>query len=237
MDEQELDRALMDAVTSYWEVREKQGSTHREGEERDSSRHGDVAGGAHLNAMAELLERVFVDEGFNSLTIRRGSGVEVPGFFRATKRWDLLVFHDGVLVAAIEIKSQGSSVSNNYNNRTEEAIGSAFDLRTACRQGLLGPARPWLGYLFVLDESPKTLKSVKVNQPSFEVDQIFFGASYKRRYEIFCRRLVEAELYNSTCLVITSVDPVRVHPSAPDLSLVAFARAIGALATEVLPSR
>ena len=41
---------------------------------------------------------------------------------------------DGRLLAVIELKSQvGPSFGNNFNNRTEEAIGSAVDFWTAYR--------------------------------------------------------------------------------------------------------
>ena len=43
------------------------------------------------------------------------------------------------LVAALELKSQvGPSFGNNFNNRTEEAIGTATDLWTAFREGAFG---------------------------------------------------------------------------------------------------
>jgi hypothetical protein len=51
----------------------------------------------------------------------------LPGYFRPTKLWDLLVVHEGRLVAAVELKSQvGPSFGKNFNNRTEEAIGTAL---------------------------------------------------------------------------------------------------------------
>jgi hypothetical protein len=58
----------------------------------------------------------------------------LPGYFRPTKLWDLLVIHKSELIAAIELKSQVGSFGNNFNNRTEEAIGTAHDLWTAYRQ-------------------------------------------------------------------------------------------------------
>ena len=49
----------------------------------------------------------------------------LPGFFRPTKLWDLLVINQGKLIAAIEFKSQvGPSFGNNANNRCEEALGN-----------------------------------------------------------------------------------------------------------------
>ena len=60
--------------------------------------------------------------------------VTLPGFFRPTKLWDVVVIDGGRLIAALEFKSQvGPSFGNNFNNRTEEAIGSAHDLWTAYR--------------------------------------------------------------------------------------------------------
>src|SRR3954453_10608895 len=47
--------------------------------------------------------------------------------------------------------------SNNYTNRTEEAIGSATDLWTAYREGAFKPSpRPWVGYLMLLEEASQS---------------------------------------------------------------------------------
>ena len=57
----------------------------------------------------------------------------------------MLVIDRDQLIAALEFKSQvGPSFGNNFNNRTEEAIGTAHDLWTAYREGALGndAARP-----------------------------------------------------------------------------------------------
>ncbi|WP_430626426.1 PaeR7I family type II restriction endonuclease [Sulfobacillus thermotolerans] len=56
--------------------------------------------------------------------------LELPGFYRPAKQWDLVVVRhhpSGVkrLVATIEVKSHVGSFSNNFNNRTEEAMGSS----------------------------------------------------------------------------------------------------------------
>ena len=61
---------------------------------------------------------------------------------------------DDQLIVVLEVKSQvGPSFGNNFNNRTEEAIGSALDLWTAYREGAFNKTiRPWLGYLFLLED-------------------------------------------------------------------------------------
>ncbi len=129
----------------------------------------------------------------------------------------------------------GPSFGNNYNNRSEEAIGNAVDIWTAYREGRFGTVRPWLGYLFLLEEAPGAIRPVRVKQPFFEVDPAFLDASYKKRYEILCRRLVLERLYDAACFVTATADPVTViHEPAPDLSFMAFAKAIRSRATGLL---
>jgi hypothetical protein len=67
------------------------------------------------------------------------------GFLPSDKIVDLLIVNERRLVAALELKSQvGPSFGNNFNNRTEEAIGTAVDLWTALREGAFGEApRPF----------------------------------------------------------------------------------------------
>ena len=100
---------------------------------------------------------------------------------------------------------------------------------------MFGTTRPWLGYLFLLEEAPGSTRPVRVKQPFFEVDSIFVGASYKKRYEILCRRLVLERLYDAACFVTASADPSSpIHEPSPDLSFGAFAKAIRARAAGLL---
>lgn len=62
----------------------------------------------------------------------------------------------------------GPSFGNNFNNRSEEAIGSASDVWIAYREGRFGDTRPWLGYFFLLEEHPKSTKPVVVREPLFD---------------------------------------------------------------------
>ena len=106
-------------------------------------------------------------------------------------------------MAAIEAKSQvGPSFGNNFNNRTEEAIGNAVDIWTAYREGTFNKTiKPWLGYIFLLEDCPKSNSPVSVKEPHFEVFAEFKGASYCKRYEILCRKLIRERHYSATCFV------------------------------------
>ncbi len=130
--------------------------------------------------------------------------VEIPGWFRPEKKWDLLVISDGQLLAGLEFKSQVGSFGNNYNNRTEEAIGSATDIWAAYREGAFKPSsRPWLGYMMLLEEAPGSTRPVKAREPHFKVFPEFKDASYGRRYEILLTKLVRERLYDSASFLLS----------------------------------
>lgn len=230
--------AFEKAVRSYWRVRAGQARKQRKTGRVDAGSRGAVTGGAHMDALAAVMEEVFVDAGFPPESISRASAVELPGYYRPEKKWDLVVVHEGTLAAAIEFKSHvGPSFGNNYNNRTEEAIGNAVDIWTAFREGRFGTARPWLGYLMLLEEAPKSTKPVRSREPFFPIDEAFRDASYKQRYELMCRRLLLERLYDAACFVTASAKPRSpIHEPAADLSFDAFARAIRARAASLLVS-
>jgi hypothetical protein len=134
-------------------------------------------------------------------------------------------------LVAIEAKSQvGPSFGNNFNNRTEEAMGSALDLWTAFRErAYLKSPQPFLGYFFMLEDCEASNLPVKVQEPHFKVFPEFVGASYLRRYELFCRKLVLERHYTAAAFISsTSGGGILGHFSTPadDLSLERFARVL-----------
>jgi hypothetical protein len=75
------------------------------------------------------------------------------------------------MIAAIEAKSQvGPFGGNNFNNRTEEAMGTALDLWTAFRGGAFnGGRQPFLGYFFMLEDCEASNRPVRVKESHFKV--------------------------------------------------------------------
>ena len=132
----------------------------------------------------------------------------LPGYFRPTKLWDILVIHEGHLIAAIELKSQvGPSFGNNFNNRTEEAIGTAHDLWTAYRENAFGKQpRPFVGWLMVVEDETASRRPVKDASPHFAVFPEFQGASYLKRYDVLCQRLVQEQLYTTAAVLASPRD-------------------------------
>lgn len=142
----------------------------------------------------------------------------MPGWYRPEKKWDLLFVSEGQLVAAIEFKSQvGPSFGNNFNNRTEEAIGSASDLWAAYREGASTPSsRPWLGYLMLLEETAGSMNAVSNREPHFPVFPEFKDSSYAGHYQILLTKLVRERLYDSACFMLSDAEGgIRpVNPSS-----------------------
>ncbi len=230
-----IEEAFENAIRSYWEVRRSQAAKKADLGLTDAGTRGEVTGGAHLDALSQMFEELFVAEGFDPSCIRRSQSVELPGFYRPTKKWDLLVIDQGLLVAAIEFKSQvGPSFGNNFNNRTEEALGNAVDVWRAYEAGTFGEVRPWLGYVFLLEEAPKSVTPVRVAKSAFPTDSIFDQTSYKDRYQILCQRLLRERLYDAACFVTSSGDPTTpIHQPASELSITAFAAAIAGRAAYI----
>lgn len=121
-----------------------------------------------MGALETLLTDILLDAGLNQTYIKARTALELPGYYRPEKKWDLLVVADGRLVAAIEFKSQvGPSFGNNFNNRTEEAIGNAEDIWTAYREGRFGKGSPpFLGYFSCLKIVQRSTHRSKTLSPT-----------------------------------------------------------------------
>ncbi|HYA34194.1 MAG TPA: PaeR7I family type II restriction endonuclease, partial [Candidatus Binataceae bacterium] len=126
---------LREAVAHYWNTLSVQSDKQRAGE-ADRGRRAAVTGGKQMDGFCRLVQWVLVENGLPEPSIYTKTDLELPGYFRPTEKWDMLIVRDSHLIAAIEFKSQrGPSFGNNLNNRTEEALGTAVDLWTAYREG------------------------------------------------------------------------------------------------------
>jgi hypothetical protein len=227
----DLQRLTAEAVAHYWVTRITQQKKQNTVGKSDQGLRSAVTGGAQLDGFIRLFAELVQSAGISDSDIYYKTRLELPGFYRPTKEWDLLVVRDNTLIVAIEAKSQvGPSFGNNFNNRTEEAMGSALDLWTAYREGafLSGP-HSFLGYFFMLEDCPASQRPVRIKEPHFKVFPEFVGASYMKRYELFCRKLMLERHYTSTAFITsnreTGMDGHYMMP-APDISLVRFARTL-----------
>ena len=236
---------LREAIQSYWNARAMNKEKQVESGKIDAGTRGEVTGGTQMGALEVLVADILCEAGLKRLDVRTRTSLELPGYFRATKKWDLIVISQGQLVLAMEFKSQaGKSIGNNVNNRSEEALGSAKDLWTAYREGRFGKGAPtpFLGYLFLLEDRSNVKQPVTNKEPYFKVDPAFRGlpapskvggtvnfqgVTYAERYELLCRRLVLERIYNASCFMMaTNAKSTVISQPAQDLTFARFAAAL-----------
>lgn len=174
----------------------------------------------------EVITWVVKSNGLPNATVVTGRQAQVPGFFRPTKAWDLLIFDENKLVAAIELKSIADSFGKNSNNRNEEVLGSGVDMKEAFEENAFeGLTRLFTGYLILVEDCTETLSSVKIQMKYFRAMEEFMlnpenrveeyvrgdngyfpsidGVSYMKRFDILCYRLMQKQMYTGAS-VITS---------------------------------
>lgn len=205
-----LDETAAAAVRTFWTSGSSASAASRM---VGGGTRGSVLAGKNMDGFQALVRAVTVANGlpadavYSSVEQRSRRGTVLPGFYRPLKNWDVLVVWRRELVAAVELKSQVGSFGNNFNNRAEEAVGMGEDLRVAYREGMLGDtARPFVGYLMLLQESPGSVRPVGLGPHHFQADPVFEGASYAERYQAMCSRLMREGLYDSATLVLSSTE-------------------------------
>ncbi len=219
----DFDQKLAAAVQTFWLSRRGRTSGGQGGT------RGAVISGKNMDGFIELVRMVALHCGLPVESVHtRKRDVVLPGYFRATKNWDAVVIHRQRLLAVWEFKSQVGSFGNNFNNRSEEAIGAAADLWVANRLGAFGgrgrasyasepesgapmlnpayhtdPRPPFLGWLMLLEDCEASASPVQVAEPHFEVFPEFKGASYADRYRMLCERLMSRRLYSGAALLLS----------------------------------
>lgn len=207
MDINKYKALLAKAIKIFWETRDSQKNAESEKEIKDAGNRRAVTGGKQLDGLLQLLYIVAIDTGIPSECIYI-KGNQLPGYFRPTKDWDMLIISPTrKLIAVLELKSQVGSFGNNFNNRTEEALGSAIDLWTAYREKAFpNQSSPWLGYLMVVEKSNKSTSKIRVAEPYYPVFKEFKNTSYIERYKLFCEKLMLERLYTQCCLIWVTND-------------------------------
>ena len=217
----DLEKGVKDAVCFFWETRSNQILKQEATNTHDQGNRGAVTGGKQLDGFVGLILKLLTMNGISEKSIFINSDLELPGYYRPNKKWDLLAIENNILIMAIEFKSQvGPSFGNNFNNRTEEAMGSALDIWTAYREGVFGQQKaPWLGYFMILEDCIKSNTPVKVRSPHFNVLPEFINTSYIQRYKTFCNKLILERKYNSACFITTNNKNGSISYNYPDINL------------------
>ena len=196
------------AVDHFWQTRKLAAQRQRERGAADQGERAGVTAGHNMDGFIHMFAELARANGLGDAQIHTKKAlVTLPGFFRPTKTWDLVILSNDRLVAVIELKSQvGPSFGNNFNNRAEEAIGTATDFWIAHREGAFGdPRPPFLGWLILVEDCPASRKPGQRSvTPHFPAFPEFQGASYLDRYDILCRKLMQERLYTSAAVVAST---------------------------------
>lgn len=124
--------------------------------------------------------------------------------------------------------SQVSSLGGNFNNRSEEIVGSAADLWVAHHHGAYGdgpkrqnygigehapsllnhalqsdPRPPFLAWLMLLEDCKGSRTPVPCMESRYPVFPEVRGDSYAQRYQILCEHLVEQQLCSAVTLELS----------------------------------
>jgi hypothetical protein len=211
-------------IRQFWSGR---GSALDDDEKTQGGERSNVLGGKNMDGFLAMIQGLVQCNGLPEAEIytKGRPNLTLPGYFRPTKLWDVVVLDQSKLVAAIELKSHVGSFGNNFNNRTEEAIGTAHDLLTAVREHVLGvQPMPFLGWLILVEDSPKSRCHIRSSARHFQVFNEFLApveekqdaptkrkrskkpparrlASYLTRYDLLCQRLMSESLYTRAAVM------------------------------------
>lgn len=200
------------AVKTFWRNRKAARKKQVESGKADQGERAGVTAGKNMDGFLALIREIVTLNGLDNAEICLQRRVlTLPGFFRPTKLWDMLVINNKRLIAAVELKSQvGPSFGNNFNNRTEEAIGTGLDFWKAYREGAFGDnPRPFTGWLILVEDCIGSRSPVRDSSHHFPVFKEFTGASYADRYNILCKKLVQEQLYTSATVIMSPRSAVK----------------------------
>jgi len=222
--EEHVEAALREWVSVRAEQKERS-------EARGNAQQGNraaVVSGKHLDAVNALIIAEIKRIAGPGLEFREGRAATLPGYYRATKNWDLVVLREGVPLLAVEYKSMFGSEAKNLNNRADEIFGMAEDSRQAEAHGLL-PENMKRAYVFIMGITPNSTKPVTTANGVGAVDPAFRHASYLDRAAIMCERMRETHLFHLVWAIGVHDETLEYRETRPSVGWSRFAADLIAL--------
>jgi len=203
----DLDARVQAAVRHFWATRTAQARRQQRGKKVDQGARSAVTGGAQMDGFIDLFAELALWAGARPSDILRGASAELPGLFRPTVRYDLLINRGDHVVCAYKFACLPARLSREHLDRTiEEAIGRAHELWGAYRRSAISfDLGPWFGYVLVVEDTRP--------RPT------------ARSAEDLCRRLVLERLYSDAAFVLARRDGSHTEPAA-SLTLEHLCRAL-----------
>ena len=127
------------AVSCFWTSRDAAQSKQKERGGNDQGARSAVTAGKNLDGFRELVRAVVSENGLPEADLLLDKKlITLPGYFRATKQWDMLVVNKGHLVAALELKSQVGRRSGTTSTTAQRRLWAT--LSTSGRPFERGPS-------------------------------------------------------------------------------------------------
>ena len=105
------------AIKDYWQVKASQkAASSSDGKSKD------VRAGKHMDAFERLIHTVVADAGIE-LDPQPETKIYLPGYYRETKSWDVVMQYKGHVLAIVEAKSQGSSWRTTSTTESKKRSG------------------------------------------------------------------------------------------------------------------
>jgi len=131
----------------------------------------------------------------------------LPGYFRPTKLWDLLVINKGERLIAASNSRAMSGRRSETTSTTEPKKLSAIHWTSGrrYREGAFASIQTVCAWMMLVEDAPGSQFARPGQVSALPRLSEFQGASYLKRYDILCQKLVQQQLY-TTAVVITLPD-------------------------------
>src|SRR5580693_7429671 len=104
LDLADYEKQAREAVMAFWGNREKAKQKQIEAGKVDAGERAGVTAGKNMDGFIALIIDLVHANGLGHADIHQNRAVlTLPGYFRPTKLWDLLVINKGQLIAAVEL--------------------------------------------------------------------------------------------------------------------------------------
>jgi len=91
LSDRHLKSAITNAVRHFWETRSGQAKKQQDAGRSDQGSRGAVTGGKQMDGFVLLVRDIIKDAGLSDDCIYDAKCLELPGYFRPEKKWDLIV--------------------------------------------------------------------------------------------------------------------------------------------------
>lgn len=157
-----------------------------------------------LEGFQALVSRLLADNDLPDARVHTHHELKLPGFFMPTRKWDMVVMHEGRLVAALRIKARTArSLEKGLVAMIEEAISTGTEMDTLSRKQAFGPGlRPWFGWLVLLEDSPAITQPLPATETFFRILDEYRDSSQAGRCERILRDLERHRHFDACSLLL-----------------------------------